>query len=38
MVEIGYDPRGEQGIEGRRYFSKGGSNRTHHVHVYQNGT
>ena len=37
MVEMGYVPRGEQGIEERRYFSKGGFNRTHHVHVYQNG-
>ncbi|SEG77233.1 GrpB family protein [Paenibacillus sp. UNC499MF] len=34
MAKLGYAPRGEQGIEGRRYFTKGGINRTHHVHTY----
>ncbi|MBO9604987.1 MAG: GrpB family protein [Paenibacillaceae bacterium] len=34
MAKLGYSPRGEQGIEGRRYFTKGGYNRTHHVHMY----
>lgn len=36
MIAFGYEPRGENGIAGRRYFSKGGDNhRTHHVHSYQ---
>jgi GrpB-like predicted nucleotidyltransferase (UPF0157 family) len=35
MREIGYEPRGENGIVGRRYFVKGGDiDRTHHVHIY----
>ncbi|SFF31720.1 GrpB protein [Paenibacillus algorifonticola] len=37
MAGIGYEARREQGIEGRRYFTKGGFNRTHHVHMYQSG-
>jgi len=37
MIQIGYQPRGEQGIHGRRYFSKGGDKRTHHVHIYEVG-
>lgn len=35
LRSIGYDPKGEFGIPGRRYFPKGGDNRTHHVHVFQ---
>lgn len=35
--QIGYLPKGENGIPNRRYFSKGGDNRTHQVHVYQQG-
>lgn len=35
MRDIGYEPRGENGISGRRYFQKGGDNRTHHVHVFR---
>ncbi len=31
---LGYEPMGEFGIPGRRYFRKGGNNRTHHVHVF----
>ncbi|PMC34424.1 hypothetical protein CJ195_23540 [Bacillus sp. UMB0899] len=38
MQEIGYDPKGENGIPGRRYFQKGGDNRSHHVHIYQVGS
>lgn len=38
MKKIGYDPKGENGIKGRRYFQKGGDNRTHHVHIYQTGS
>ena len=37
MKELGYDPRGENGISCRRYFTKGREKRTHHVHVYQEG-
>ena len=39
MIELGYDPRGEYGIPGRRYFSKGKSDdiRTHHIHAFQSG-
>ena len=38
MRKIGYDPKGENGIPERRYFQKGGDNRTHHVHIYQLGS
>ncbi len=34
MIAIGYEPKGENGMAGRRYFQKGGDNRTHHVHMY----
>ncbi|WP_311775184.1 GrpB family protein [Alkalihalobacillus sp. TS-13] len=37
MRVIGYEPRGENGIPGRRYFQKGGAARTHHIHIYQQG-
>ncbi|MFB0635020.1 GNAT family N-acetyltransferase [Bacillus rugosus] len=37
MKAIGYTPKGENGIAGRRYFQKGGNKRTHHVHVYEKG-
>lgn len=36
MVAIGYEAKGENGIAGRRYFQKGGDERTHHVHMYEN--
>ncbi|WP_404430910.1 GrpB family protein [Sutcliffiella horikoshii] len=35
--KVGYEPKGENGITGRRYFPKGKENRTHHVHIYQVG-
>lgn len=35
MVAIGYGAKGENGIAGRRYFQKGGNERTHHVHIYE---
>lgn len=38
MKKIGYQPKGENGIPGRRYFKKGEDNRTHHVHMYQIGS
>ncbi|MBO1001982.1 GrpB family protein [Pseudogracilibacillus auburnensis] len=37
MDAIGYKSKGENGITERRYFQKGGFNRTHHVHIYQLG-
>jgi GrpB-like predicted nucleotidyltransferase (UPF0157 family) len=38
MCNIGYEPKGENGIPGRRYFQKGGDNRSHHIHIYQVGS
>lgn len=35
MRLLGYDVAGEWGIQGRRFFRKGGGNRTHHIHIYQ---
>lgn len=35
MENIGYECLGEFGIEGRRYFRKGGDQRTHQVHVFE---
>lgn len=32
---IGYEIMGEFGIIGRRYFRKGGDNRTHQIHAFQ---
>ena len=37
MTALGYMPKGENGIEGRRYFSKGKNQKTHHVHIFQTG-
>lgn len=37
MIAIGYKPKGENGLPGRRYFQKGGDNRTHHIHIYEKG-
>lgn len=34
MVAIGYKPKGENGLSGRRYFQKGEDNRTHHIHIF----
>ena len=31
----GYEAMGEFGLPGRRYFRKGGANRTHQLHAYQ---
>lgn len=38
MARIGYETKGENGIPGRRYFQKGGNERTHHVHIYEKGS
>lgn len=36
MIALGYEPQGEYGIPGRRFFTKGGDlKRSHHVHVFQ---
>lgn len=35
MRKIGYETKGENGLQGRRYFQKGGNQRTHHVHIYE---
>ncbi|ASS64432.1 bifunctional GNAT family N-acetyltransferase/GrpB family protein [Bacillus velezensis] len=37
LEALGYEAKGENGIEGRRFFQKGGSKRTHHVHIYETG-
>ncbi|NIW43530.1 MAG: GrpB family protein [Gammaproteobacteria bacterium] len=38
MIRLGYIPRGEYGIRGRRYFNKNTSGvRSHHVHIYALG-
>ena len=38
MIELGYQPKGEFGIPGRRFFIKGGdATRTHHIHMFQTG-
>ncbi|WP_113625981.1 GrpB family protein [Pectobacterium peruviense] len=34
MVDLGYRPRGENGMAGRRYYTKGGDERTHHLHAF----
>ena len=36
MIALGYTPRGENTIPGRRFFVKGGdTDRSHHVHTYE---
>ena len=37
MRDIGYAPRGEFGIKGRRYFTKGDGDRTHQIHAFKSG-
>jgi GrpB-like predicted nucleotidyltransferase (UPF0157 family) len=38
LEAIGYHGRGENGIPGRRYFEKGGDNRTHQIHAFKRGS
>ncbi|MFM2486310.1 GrpB family protein [Celerinatantimonas yamalensis] len=38
MQSIGYLAKGEFGIAGRRYFQKGGVQRTHQVHAFLSGS
>ncbi|OED31461.1 hypothetical protein BHE17_02515 [Planococcus maritimus] len=33
--KLGYHAKGENGLPGRRYFERGGDERTHHVHCYE---
>ncbi|WP_054332324.1 GrpB family protein [Merdimmobilis hominis] len=35
FAELGYEAMGEFGLPGRRYFRKGGENRTHQIHAFQ---
>ena len=35
FTALGYECLGEFGIEGRRYFRKGGDERTHQIHIFQ---
>lgn len=34
---LGYEVMGEFGISGRRYYRKGGENRTHQIHAFEIG-
>src|SRR6185436_15929492 len=40
MVSLGYEPMGEYGIPGRRYFRKNNQEglRTHHIHAFEAGS
>ena len=38
MASLGYLVKGEFGIKGRRYFQKGGIQRTHQVHAFVAGS
>jgi GrpB-like predicted nucleotidyltransferase (UPF0157 family) len=37
LEKLGYEGMGEMGIAGRRYFRKGGDNRTHQIHAFKTG-
>jgi len=37
LKAIGYIAKGEFGIVGRRYFQKGGNNKTHQIHIFSIG-
>lgn len=37
MEGVGYTVRGENGILNRRYFTKGGNQRSHHIHAFTTG-
>ncbi len=34
MIKLKYVPKGEFGIPGRRFYMKGGVDRTHHIHAF----
>lgn len=35
LEALGYESKGEYGIPGRRFFIKGGDNRSHHIHFFE---
>lgn len=35
FISLGYECRGEFGIPGRRFYTKGGDERTHHIHIFE---
>ena len=37
LASLGYESKGEYGIERRRFFPKGGGERTHHIHAFKAG-
>lgn len=37
MVAAGFEAFGENGLKERRFFQKGGEQRTHHVHIFEHG-
>ncbi|MFC7322108.1 GrpB family protein [Halobacillus campisalis] len=37
MEASGYEVMGENGIQGRRFYQKGGDERSHHVHIFEAG-
>lgn len=37
IERVGYTVRGENGISNRRYFTKGGNQRSHHIHAFTTG-
>jgi GrpB-like predicted nucleotidyltransferase (UPF0157 family)/GNAT superfamily N-acetyltransferase len=37
MQALGYENKGELGIPFRRFFQKGGTQRTHHAHIFELG-
>ncbi len=37
LEELGYEAKGDYGIEGRRFFQKGCHVRTHHIHAFETG-
>ena len=37
LEALGYEYLGEFGIPGRRFYAKGGDNRTHHIHIFELG-
>lgn len=38
LYKIGYQALGEFGLDGRRFYQKGGDNRTHHIHAFNHGS
>ncbi|MFQ3542867.1 GrpB family protein [Halobacillus rhizosphaerae] len=38
LQTMGYESKGEFGIPGRRFFQKGGNSRSHHLHIFQQGS